>query len=68
MKAGSKVKFLGSTDTQVKWGDNDDPSKVLKKGEIYILKDVEVHNWHTKVYLEGIKGKFNSVSFKEVKK
>jgi len=26
---------------------------------------VEVHSWHTKVFLKGFKGSFNSVCFKE---
>ena len=66
MKIGSKVKFIGSSDEQVKWGNNDDPKKILNKKEIYTIENIEVHSWHTKIYLEDIKGKFNSISFEEI--
>lgn len=63
IKVGSKVKFTGATDDQVKWGSNDDPRKLLEQGKIYTVREVEVHSWHTKIYLVGIDGKFNSVHF-----
>jgi len=66
MKVGSKVKFKGSSDEQVAWGNNDDPRKILNEKEVYTIEDVEVHTWHTKIYLEGIKGKFNNVCFEEI--
>jgi hypothetical protein len=66
MKKGSKIKFIGASDDQVKWGSNDDPRDVLKINEIYTIKEVEVHSWHTKIYLEEAPGKFNSVHFREM--
>lgn len=63
MKKGEIVKFIGCEDTQVRWGSNDDPNGILIEGEFYTLEDVEVHSWHTKVQIKGIKGKFNSVCF-----
>lgn len=64
MKTGDKVIFIGATMDQVRWGGNNDPNEFLKKGDLVEIESVEVHSWHTKVYLKGIKGKFNSVSFK----
>lgn len=60
---GEKVKYIGATDDQVRWGGNDDPRLVLVEGGIYEVEREEVHSWHTKLYLKGIPGKFNSVSF-----
>ena len=61
---GSTVIFIGATDSQVAWGGNDDPRKVLTEGEEYTIESVDVHSWHTKITLVGIKGRFNNVSFK----
>ncbi|KKP51573.1 MAG: hypothetical protein UR43_C0019G0016 [candidate division TM6 bacterium GW2011_GWF2_33_332] len=66
MKIGDKVKFVSADDDQVKWGSNDDPRLVLNTDDVYEIESIEVHSWHTKIYLKGIKGKFNSVSFKLV--
>ena len=64
MRKGQKVKFLGCSDAQVKWGSNDSPKRLLVKGETYIVKDIEIHSFHTKVMLVGFKGKqFNSCCF-----
>jgi hypothetical protein len=63
MEIGQKVKFIQATDEQVRWGSNTDPRGLLTIGESYIIENVEVHSWHTKIYLKGIKGKFNSVHF-----
>jgi hypothetical protein len=63
IKSGDKVKFVDASDEQVKWGNNDDPREVLSIDGIYEVEDVEVHSWHTKLYLKGIKGRFNSVHF-----
>ena len=65
MKAGDKVIFVDASDEQVNWGSNDDPRLLLEKDKIYEIEEVEVHSWHTKIYLVGIKGKFNSVHFEE---
>lgn len=61
-----KVKFIGCSEDQIRWGSNDDPNNILKIGEIYELDKKEVHSWHTKYYLKGVKGKFNSVCFEEI--
>jgi hypothetical protein len=48
----------------ITWGGNDDPGRFLTIGKSYRVLDVEIHSSHTKVFLEGIEGKFNSVSFR----
>lgn len=58
-----KIRYIGATDAQVKWGNNKDPREVLVEGDLYEVDNVEVHSWHTKVALKGIEGWFNSVSF-----
>jgi hypothetical protein len=65
-KAGDRAIFIGCIDEQVSWGSNDDPRKVMIEGDIYRIEKVELHSYHTKLYFRGIKGKFNSVSFKKL--
>jgi hypothetical protein len=66
-EVGDKVVFTGSTDEQVAWGNNDDPRLFLIPNTVrYIIKDVDIHSQHTKLTLEHINGRFNSVSFKKV--
>jgi len=66
MKTGDNVKFISASDEQINWGGNDDPRSILNTEDIYEIEKVDVHSWHTKIYLKGINGKFNSVSFKIV--
>lgn len=61
-----KVKYIGASDNQVAWGNCDDPRKVLELDNIYTLIKTEVNTYHTKYILEGIEGRFNSVSFEFV--
>lgn len=61
-----KVKYLGCTDDQAKWGSGQDPRKSLVEGQVYELEFEDEHSWHTLYYLEGIDGGFNSVCFEEV--
>ena len=63
-KPGDNVLFLGCTQEQKNWGNNDWPPCILDR--VYIVTDVEVHKQHTKVSLKGMVGKFNSVCFKLV--
>jgi hypothetical protein len=62
-KKGDRVTFLGCSKHQIDWGSNDDPNLVLVEGDKYIVSNVEIHSYHTKIELEGIQGKFNSVCF-----
>lgn len=62
----TKAEYTGNaSDTQVRWGSNDDPRGLLEPGKVYEVKRVDVHTWHTKVFLTDFPGKkFNSVHFK----
>jgi hypothetical protein len=48
---------------QIRWGGNDNPNKVLKVGEPYKVKNIEVHSYRTFIELEGVEGRFNHVTF-----
>jgi len=65
-KSGDKAKYTGSIEEQVRWGNNDNPAGVLIEGNVYYVERVEIHTWHTKLYLRGVYGKFNSVCFEKV--
>lgn len=65
-EGGEIVRFVGASDTQVNWGGCDDPRPLMEEGDEFILEDVEVHSWHTKVRLKGVEGSFNSVCFEYV--
>ena len=55
------------TDMSIGWGGgHTDPRGVLKPNVIYAVERTEKHAWHTRIYLIGIKGYFNSVWFEEV--
>ena len=64
-ESGHKVRFIGESDSQVKWGGNDDPRNCLKEGEIYTVDHTEIHSWHTKVYLQEVGGRFPSAAFED---
>ena len=61
-----KARYIGASDEQVKWGNNDDPRGLLVEGNVYEVECEEIHEWHTKYSLRGIKGAFNSVCFERV--
>ncbi len=63
MIEGTWVKYIGCIEEQAKWSCCDDPRPVLIKGEIYQVRKVVMHSWHTKIGLWGIEGMFNSVCF-----
>ncbi|MBC8436973.1 hypothetical protein H8D85_01470 [bacterium] len=67
MKVNDKVRYTNATDDQVNWGDNDDPRESLQLNHDYIIRAVDVHSWHTKIQLRGIKGTFNSTHFVKAK-
>ena len=63
---GDRVKFIGCSKEQIRWGNNDDPNEILIKGNEYIVENVRVHSQHTKLTLRGVSGKFNSVCFDKI--
>lgn len=58
-----KVQYIGASDEQARWGACSDPRGKLNVGTIYEVESQEVHSWHTKLYLKGIEGGYNSVCF-----
>ncbi len=67
MEKGMLVRFIGATDQQVKWGNNDDPRCLLAIDRTYEVFKVEIHSWHTKLELLGFPNhRFNSVCFEVV--
>jgi|SRR3972149_2061840 len=68
LKVGDTVVFNDVSDSQVNWAGHDDPRLSLHLGQSYIVKCVDVHNWHTEIELAEIPGKrFNSVHFKHLR-
>ena len=65
-RVGDQVRYTGSIEELVRWGSNDNPKELLFEGDIYYVERVEIHSWHTKLHLRGIRGKFNSVCFEKV--
>jgi hypothetical protein len=66
MKEGQTVRYLGCTAEQIRWGRNKDPRPILITKALYTLEKVEVHGWHTKIWLKHFGGPYNSVCFEEV--
>lgn len=62
-KEGDFVKFVGCSKEQIQWGNNSDPTGILLIGNVYKIIEVDIHSSHTKLLLDGIEGKFNSVCF-----
>ena len=62
---GENVKFIGCSKEQIQWGSNDNPH-MLSVGDVYTIETVIVHSQHTKISLEGVIGRFNSVCFVSV--
>lgn len=63
MKKGDIVQYIGCNDTQINWGNNDNPRSFLIVGKEYIIEMVEVHSYHTKIKLHNVTGMFNSACF-----
>jgi hypothetical protein len=63
-----KMVYTGEAcDDQVRWGGNDDPRGLLEQGKAYDVEKIEVHSYHTKVFLVEFPGKkFNSVHFSDI--
>ena len=63
---GENVKFIGCSKEQIRWGNNDDPNGVLMVEKIYKVVEVDIHSQHTKISVQGVLGRFNSVCFASV--
>ena len=66
MKSGDIVEFIGSSPQQIQWSSTD-PSSHLIIGRRYVVKEVFIHRWYTKITLYHKSGTFNSVHFKKIK-
>jgi len=64
MKKNDIVEYLGCSQEQINWGNNDDPRSFLIIGKEYTIEKVDVHSQHTKIKLYNKMGWFNSVCFK----
>lgn len=54
------------TESQIHFGGCDDPIKAgVQLNVPYRCEEIEMHSMHTKISIEGFKGKFNSVNFEE---
>lgn len=59
------MRYIGTSKFQQNWGQCEDPSEVLNVGDrVWITKE-EVHNWHTKLWVNEDRGPFQSTSFEE---
>ena len=47
------------------WGGCKDPTGILEPNKEYLAKKIEVHSWHTRVWIDGIDGYFSSTAFSE---
>ena len=63
-----KVRYIGATEAQVRWGGCEDSRSLLTVGETYEVRREEVHSYHTKLHLKGYSDRgFNSVCFEVLK-
>jgi hypothetical protein len=62
-RIGDKVRFMGATTDQVRWGGGSDPTGVMVIGQVLTVIGVDAHKWHTDLTFEGVVGRFNSVMF-----
>lgn len=61
------VKYIGGSIEQRTFAGCKDPEDWLAVGAEYEVANIDVHNCHTKVFLQGFPDKgFNSVCFEEV--
>lgn len=59
-------KLLCVSNKNHEWTDSDENAHLLTVGNTYTMIGIEVHSWHTNVYLDEFPGvKFNSSCFEE---
>ena len=64
MEKNNVVEYIGCSQEQIRWGNNDDPTSYLIIGKDYTIENVDVRSQHTKIKLYNKMGWFNSVCFK----
>ena len=66
IEKGDILRFKGAaTVQQARWANADYPSD-LSVGKTYVVEDVELETWCTRVVLQDVKGIFNSAHFSKV--
>ena len=55
--------FIGCSKEQHNWGGHTGDHESLEIGKEYKVEKREVHSFHTKIFLKGFDGSFNSVCF-----
>ena len=65
---GQVVRYVPSDgdEERAAWGNNKNPAGVLDPTLAYTVERVEVHSWHTKLWLVDVGGPFNSSHFEAV--
>ena len=58
-----KVVFTGCSEEQKRFGNHTGDPNELEVGKVYEVRKEEEHSWHTKYYLKGFEGSFNSICF-----
>lgn len=66
LKSGDKVKYVGCDGEQIRWGGHADPRGILEESATYTIQRISVCSQHTKIYLAGFSGHFNSACFRKV--
>ena len=66
LESGDKVKYVGCSDAQIRWAGHTDPRGVLEESATYTVERVSVHSLHTRIYLVGVSGHFNSACLEKV--
>jgi hypothetical protein len=63
-KVGWRVQYVPSDadEARANWGANKSPVGLLDPESVYEVTKVEVHSWHTKLWVNSI-GPFNSTHF-----
>ncbi len=66
LKIGDKLKCISNNPNT--WGGCTSASDHLVIGKVYVLSDIEIHSWHTKLWFEELSFDlmFNSVHFEKV--
>ena len=54
------------SDSQAKFGRGEDPRFLLDPTKTFKIRDIEVHSYHTLLFLENFSYGFNSVCFHKV--
>ena len=60
---GQKIKCISKSEHQKSFGNCKGSLSDLEIGNVYTIKSIDPHKWHTKFFLAGLVGSFNIVMF-----